>query len=84
MIFIRVNSYAVHPEKFDDHTRQHSKDFWIDQFKIFEKTGFTEQMMFKAKKEYFSNAFKSKMNSIIPEEKAKMMLWTVFDGDIYY
>jgi len=61
-----VSSYAVHPEKPVDQHRQHSKDFWIEQFKPFEKNGITEEMMFRAKKEYFSNGFKTKMNSIIP------------------
>ena len=40
--------------------------------------------MTKAKKEYFSNGFKTKMNTVIPHEKSAMMLWTVYDGKVYY
>ena len=41
---------------------QESKLFWIEQFKVFEETGFTHEMIVGAKEIYFSSDFSQKMD----------------------
>ena len=54
-----------------------SKKFWVDQFKVFEETGFTEEMIVGGKEVYFDKDFQDKMFT------ARMQLWTIKDGKIY-
>ena len=47
---------AFHPSE-NDISQQKASHFWLKQFKPFEKTGFTREMMHEARDFYFSDEF---------------------------
>ena len=63
-----------------DLLRKQANQWFKDQFKPFEHTGFTKEMILGAQELYFSQQFYDKMERI---EKPQMVLWTVKDGKIY-
>lgn len=48
-------------KELNEQVLRESKLFWTDQFKVFEETGFTHDMIVGAKEIYFSSDFSEKM-----------------------